>query len=256
MKKIVIIYHSGVGNTKKISEKMCRILKNSFEVEIYSLENIQYEFNFNNYDGIVIGFPVIHTSPSKRILEFIENIEQLKDKKPIYIFTTCAFYSANTLRIFAKKCIEKNIIPVLHNTYNGCPATDGTLLLPNIKRFFIFSKNIDDKISNNINTFIQIVNSNEIKINMPRFKIYSIPNYINKYIGKKITFQIYTHKNRCNKCSKCIKNCPVVAIQKDEFGYPNVIKNNCENCYRCIHHCPQTALSVSSKRRIKKTLNY
>lgn len=89
---------------------------------------------------------IYHSSPSQSILKYFNSIKPLSKNKPVYIFTTCGLYSANTLRIFAKKCVSKNLISVLHCSYR-CPATDGTLLAPNIKIWFKFEFNYSRKVS-------------------------------------------------------------------------------------------------------------
>lgn len=254
MERIIALYHSGVGNTRKISEKIVNQLQGKFEVSLYSIERLPSDIDINSFSAVIIGFPTIHTHPSKRIMVFLESIEKLTCPKPTYIFTTCGLYSANTLRIFAKLCITKNLIPVIHRVFNHCPATDGVLLAPYIKAFFTFDKNLNAKIDSDCLNFISKVNNGDCKLNMPRFKIYSILNYPNKLAGHLITFPIHLHKNKCVKCSKCVENCPAKALDLDVNKYPLFISKKCEKCYRCIHHCPSKALSLSSKKTPKYTL--
>ncbi len=254
MKRTVVLYHSGVGNTKKVAEKIHRIVSKAFDSELYSVEKLPKTLDFNSYDGLIIGFPVIHTHPTKTILNFINSIERLSAAKPAYIFTTCGLYSANTLRIFAKRCVAKNIIPVLNKVFWGCPATDGTLLAPFIKRFFAFPKNLDTNILLDANAFIELINSGHFSLKMPRFKIYSILTFPNKIAGQLITFPIHLHSEKCCKCGKCSMNCPTQAFRTDENGYPLFQSQNCEKCYRCIHHCPNLALSLNKRKTPKKVL--
>lgn len=254
MKKIVVLYHSGVGNTRKVSEKIYYKLGKFFKVDLYSVEKLPETLDLNNYDGIVIGFPVIHTHPTKTILKFINSIEKLKNPKPTYIFTTCGLYSANTLRIFAKHCITKNVIPVLDRVYSGCPATDGVLIAPFIKRFFRFHKDLEKNIIKDLDVFLSIINNGCFRLKMPRFKLYSILNYPNKLAGQLITLPIYIHYEKCIKCGKCIVNCPTKAFKKDKYNYPLFNSKKCEKCYRCIHHCPKLALSLNKNKTPKKVL--
>ncbi len=254
MKKIAVLYHSGVGNTKKVSEKIYGILPKTFNTDIFSVEKLPKPFDPNCYDGFIIGFPVIHTHPTKTILNFIDSLDKLTSPKPAYIFTTCGLYSANTLRIFAKHCIAKDIIPIIDRAFRGCPATDGTLLAPYIKRFFVFPKNLDTKISVDVERFSNLINSGNFSLKMPRFKIYSILAYPNKIAGQLITFRIHLHRQKCCRCDRCVKNCPTKAYTQDTNGYPVFQPNNCEKCYRCIHHCPNLALSLSKRKTLKKVL--
>ncbi len=142
--RTLIIYHSGVGNTRLIADMLFNQLKNKTNVMMKSVEEVSDYINMNEFDNYIIGFPTYHSSPSKSILKFIDRIKPTSKNKPVYIFTTCGLYSANTLRIFAKKCVEKNLVPVLHCSYR-CPATDGTLLMPNMRIWFKFEKDIKRK---------------------------------------------------------------------------------------------------------------
>ena len=254
MEKIAILYHSGVGNTKKISEKISTQLAKYYDAEMHSVEKLPEDFDGNHYIALVIGFPVIHTHPSIRILRFIDSMESLAQPKAAYIFATCGWYSANSVRILAKRCVSKNIIPVAARVYNGCPATDGTLLFPSVKSFFTFPQNLDAMIEQDAAAFCQKVETGIIALSMPKFKMYSILNYPNKLLGQLITCRIYVHKHKCIKCNKCTANCPSSALTRDSEDYPYFVSAKCEKCYRCIHHCPQLALSLSKKKPPKAVL--
>lgn len=253
--KILIIYHSGVGNTKKVAKLIEANLNQHTKVDCFSIEKIPENIDYSLYSGLVIGFPTIHTHPTKRILQFIEQLELHCNALPVYIYTTYGLYTANTVRIFGKACMKKHMLPVCCASYR-CPATDGVLLMPNIHYFRKMDKNITRKINHDCDIFLSKVTTQDLTIKLPRFKLYSILNFPNKLAGHKITFPIYLHKERCIKCDNCIKNCPTFALNRDSKQFPVFDKENCEKCYRCIHHCPQRALSLSKKKTTTFTLNY
>jgi len=252
---IAVVYQSGVGNTRKVATKIYERLSEHCEAALFSVEEIPDGFNLNDYNGVILGFPVIHSHPAKRILNFLSNLEPLANPKPAYIYTTCGLYSANSLRIFAKRCIRKNIIPINHRVFWGCPAADGTLLAPVIKWFYRFPKDLDENIAKDIDTYCYGVENGVVMPNIPRFKLYSILNYPNKLAGQVITFPIYLHKHKCSRCGKCITDCAAAAIDKDHENYPVFISRKCEKCYRCIHHCPNLALSLSKWKSPKQVLD-
>lgn len=251
----LIIYHSGVGNTRFIANILFNQLKTKTNVMIKSIEEISDNFEIDEFDNYIIGFPTYHASPSQSIIKYLNSVRPLSKNKPVYIFTTCGLYSANSLRIFVKKCVLKNLMPVLHCSYR-CPATDGTLLAPNIKRLFKFEKDIIIKIENEADKIINEFYKTHHKVKFPRFKLYSIINYPNKLAGHyfyKPT--IHLHKSKCTKCGKCIKDCPNNCFLTDKDNSPIYRKENCEYCYRCIHHCPSKALSLKKNRTVTKQLN-
>jgi len=254
MKRIIILYHSGVCNTKMVAEKALNELSPHFNTDIFSVEALPACLDFNQYDGMIIGFPTIHASPSPRMEAFMKGLERLEKPLPALLFSTCGFYSANALRIFAKMCILKNIIPVQSQSFR-CAATDGTLLFPQWNFLFTHEKKLDEKVAKACSSFINTFKFNAIKARIPRFKLYSILNYPNKFMGKHLKFRIYLHKNKCIKCGQCIKNCPAGALVQDQENYPGFTKEKCENCYRCIHHCPKLALSLSKKKSPLRVLD-
>lgn len=234
-----------------VAVKIEHNLINFSDTSLISIEDIDENFDFINYDAAVIGFPTIHSSPAKPMLDFIEKLMPLKECIPAFLFTTCGLYSANTLRIFAKKAITKNIKVILCKTYR-CSATDGILLAPSMHIWSKPEKNLDEKLYDDSLAFINLI-SIGCEISLPPFKFYSILNYPNKILGQWYSPTIYTHKEKCICCNKCVMACPTHCINKEIDGYPIVDKKKCISCYRCIHHCPKKALSLSKKRTPIKT---
>lgn len=252
--KILILYYSGVGNTKMIAKRMFEIWNRIHDVTITSIEKLSKNIDIAIYDALVIGFPTIHASPAMPIISFIERTKCLQVPIPTFLFTTCGLYPANTLRIFASKCVKKNMLPVLTRSYR-CAATDGVLMAPFMNIWFKHERKLYEKITIDTSSFIKQRNK-LVKVAIPRFKLYSILNYPNKFFGQRFSPQIYTHKAECVSCGKCINDCPTQSMRKGDEGYPLVNNENCIHCYRCIHHCPKKALSLSKKHMPLKTLYY
>ncbi len=250
--KLLAMYHSSVGNTRLVAELLHSRLEMTQEVELYAIEEIGDSFPFENYDGYIIGFPTHHAQPSISMIEFIDNMERLQHKKPAYIFTTCGWFSADALRIFARICIDKNIIPVLSQSYR-CAATDGVLVAPFIKALFTYEKKLVNKIESDTERIITVFDKKP-RINLPHLQLISVLNYPNKKIGEWITLNIFLHEGNCTKCGKCIRNCNGKALTVGKDSYPKFDKSHCEKCYRCIHHCPTKALSLSKRKLPKKQL--
>lgn len=250
MGRILLLYFSGVGNTKRIAENMYFVLKQTYEIDIYSIEKLPANFDIEKYDKLMIGSSTIHSEPAKPMKQYLEGIDKLSKPIPVFLFITCGLYSENTLRVFSRYCLDKNMIPVMHSAYR-CSATDGVLLVPEIRRFWHDEKKLERRIHHDIKKFIKL---NSLQPEIPHYKWYGILNFPNKWLGKHTRFKIYLHNKKCIKCGKCIKNCPMNAMDKTGDGYPEIDRSICINCYRCIHHCPKKALSLSSKKTPKKTL--
>lgn len=54
---------------------------------------------------------------------------------------------------------------------------------------------------------------------------------------------VYTLKNECHDCYKCVRECYVKAI-KIEDGHASIIPNKCIACGKCVNACPASAKKV------------
>lgn len=54
---------------------------------------------------------------------------------------------------------------------------------------------------------------------------------------------VYTEKNECQDCWRCVRNCPVKAIRV-EAGSATVVAEQCIQCGRCVDVCPVHAKRV------------
>lgn len=250
----LLLYYSGVGNTKRVAQMISENITPKHKIEVYSIEKLPNNFSIEKYSSLIIGFPTIHSSPAKPILKFVENMPILEKPIGTFIYTTCGLYSTNSLRIFSKICVKKNIIPILNKSYR-CSATDGVLLAPFMKCWFSDEKNLNRKVRKDSLDFLEIT-TKPLKTNIPKFKLYSILNYPNKIMGTIFPFKIYLHKEKCIKCGKCVLDCPVKAYDFDSNNFPNIDHKKCISCFRCIHKCPKKALSIFKKKSHKKTLYY
>jgi len=251
MDKTLMLYHSGVGSTKMISQLISEKLTTRTEVRAISIEDIKDFSLLEDYTILCIGFPTYHASPSKTMTKFISILPYFENPKFVFAYTTCGFYSANTLRIFAKQCKEKNLIVVYSQSYLS-PATDGILISPNIKIFLDFEKGLLNKIDSDIENFFLILQFCEFPHKLPKFKLCSILNYPNKLLGSVYKPKIYYFENLCCHCNNCIIQCPNNCLSFDSNKALQHFKNDCEHCYRCIHYCQKKALSLDKQHSPKK----
>jgi Pyruvate/2-oxoacid:ferredoxin oxidoreductase delta subunit len=254
MKKILILYFSGAGATKKVAELIKEKLSQRSEADIFSVESKDVP-NIDGYDALIIGTPTYHAAPAKVIMRYFLSLPRLDNSIPAFIFNTRGLASLNTNRILSKKLYAKNIITLLDREYRG-PASDGALVAPFIKPFFEFEKNLKKKINRDCMLFMEKLDKNELQASIPKFRFGSIINAPNKLAGQYFTLKIHLHKTKCLKCKTCINECPHSAFSITNDGYPTINSKNCENCYRCIHHCPNKALSLSKRSPPQKTLHY
>ena len=106
---ISILYHSGAGNTKLISELLYEQLKQTHEVEVHHIDSKFNNDYLSKFDLLIFGFPTHHAAPSLSMAEFINHLDKFDHRVKSFIFTTYGLYPGNSLRILAKQLNNKNI---------------------------------------------------------------------------------------------------------------------------------------------------
>ncbi|MCX7709678.1 MAG: flavodoxin family protein [Clostridia bacterium] len=250
---VLILYHSGAGSTRMVAEIYHEQLHSCYHTDLSSV-SMDYDYErFLEYDYFILAFPTYHCDPSTSMMEFIKNIAASDKPKRAFAFTTCGLFSGNTLRIFIKECLNKNIIVEGSSVYKA-PATDGTLLLPSINFIYKFEKDIADRIRKDIGRIRGLIETETSRIDWPRFKLYSILNYPNKVLGKACKHRIRLIKELCSNCNQCVRQC-IRNCWMSGKDYPQYEITHCEYCFRCIHQCPKEAIVLSSNTVKKRKLN-
>jgi flavodoxin/NAD-dependent dihydropyrimidine dehydrogenase PreA subunit len=254
MSNILLLYHSGSGSTKTVSEIFKSKLAVSHKVE---MKRIHSNFDYNmllEYDFILFGFPTYFWEPSTSMSRFVSKMPVYKRPLKAFVYTTCGLYSGNSLRIQIKKLHKKNIISVAHTRIKG-PASDFIVFPFTIPSMFKYENHLSKKIDKSVTTINEQIVNKEILLKVPSFKWYVPMNNINKYPGKKFFFHYRDKLNiledRCTNCNMCIKKCENNCwTEGNRFASYN--NKNCEFCLGCVHNCPERAI-VFSEKMVEKT---
>lgn len=84
--KVLLMYHSSVGNTKLLSNLICSALAKTVQCDSFSVESVPSDLDYNDYDAFVIGFPTYHSRPSEEIMKHFNGIQALKEKsQPLFL---------------------------------------------------------------------------------------------------------------------------------------------------------------------------
>ncbi|MDD5417986.1 MAG: DUF362 domain-containing protein [Candidatus Nanoarchaeia archaeon] len=89
------------------------------------------------------------------------------------------------------------------------------------------------------NVAIKFKTPHSVSVSRLFFPIYNSAVY--KFLRKRIK----VNKEKCIKCAKCMKECPVGAIKMKP--YPEIDNSKCIRCFCCIEHCPENALSLKGR---------
>ncbi len=254
--RILILYHSGAGNTKFIAQLLYRKLKTNFSTEIEQISP-DYEYQkLNVFTSIVLGFPTCHCEPSLSMRDFFEKLPALKNKTDVTLFTSYGLYNGDTLRIAYDMLKAKNISVKSCHDFRS-PASDGVLLFPSSLKFmFRFEKSFLDKLEKMISDIENHKSLPEAK--RPRTKWYVPINNLLKIFGKKeydkMRDNLHILSERCTNCNLCVKECERGCWNEDN-DKPEFRVSNCEFCLECVHHCPSRAIVFSKSMEDRPRLN-
>ena len=266
-KDIAIIYHSGSGSTRTISEILKEKLSQSNELNELSGSNgadifpISLDFDYSqlsDYRFIVFGFPTYKCEPSTSMKEFVDRMPRFDSPKNAYIFTTCGLYTGNAIRILAKRLKDKNVVVRGYMQIRG-PASDGALLFPpSINFIYSYEKGVSGKIDNAVSEIRQGSNGSSGGQKIPPYKLYVPINDLFMYFGersyKRYRDALIVEEDRCINCNNCVRECIRGSWSEGET-MPSFDPSNCELCLHCVHNCPERAIIFSEKMKDRQRLN-
>lgn len=257
MSKLLMVYHSGSGSTKAISEILKSKLTRFHEID---MQHIHPHFDYNTlpeYDFILFGFPTYFWEPSTSMMEFLSKMPVYERPLKAFTYTTYGLYSGNSLRILIKKLYMKNIVTGAHARIKG-PASDYIVFPFSIPSMFEYESHLSEKIENSVKEINAQINNSDIPFNVPAFKWYVPINNVNKYPGKKFFYyyrdKLHILKDRCINCDLCVTKCHRDCWVQGE-DVPTFNNDNCEFCLGCVHNCPNNAIIFSYKMKEKDRFN-
>lgn len=244
----MILYHSGRGTTRKMSEKLKDLFTKKLDNPRVDVVNIEGFIDYNRIkesDFLVFAFPVYDGLPSKTFREFLGRLNILLDKRPVALFANCRYLPGNSLRQTAGKLKSKNYYTV-SNTYIKASAIKVNQSNDEKGYFSSFKNFIDSswekKIENAVDSIANQIKKATYIYQEPKMRydaLLTLPfGYTMPFRKREVVFQ----KERCSKCGRCIKVCPRASYKEGDDGYPLIDISRCEDCLRCIHECPENAL--------------
>lgn len=242
MKKAVIYYFSGCGNTKFVAESVCiNLEKSGYEACLVNIEeNISFE-SHSQSDIVGFVFPVYAFGFPQMAMNFLTRLPK-SDGQKAFLFATPAGHEGIA--------ILKGIFQLKRKGYdlvraNSIYMNDTWVLVmdaPNKEQL----KSTCDKNEALIESYIKeiIDNKKTISIANPILMfILGIINYLFHYIGRHQAGKSFSVNKKCNSCKTCFNTCPSKTIKwlnnRPYWSW------NCQQCYRCINTCPQNAVEIS-----------
>jgi flavodoxin/NAD-dependent dihydropyrimidine dehydrogenase PreA subunit len=247
MLKTAIIYASQNGSTKKIAERINTALtKEGADVSLFNIHQKE-DINIDNYDLIGIGCPTYISRPSYAIMDILDKLANLENKK-VFTFVTYGSEIGDGSNLLRNKIRKMRGIDV------GYLTSTGKHLFPGYtKNGYLFSpKDPTNEGLEKIDTFVKDLLLN-IKNNTHQkaFSSDPKPSFIfrfERFVTNRFFIKhLYSHyfslnKALCISCDSCVKNCPMNNIFKDKDGHKKWGRN-CIFCLKCEISCVDQAIS-------------
>ncbi len=239
MKKAIIYYFSGTGNT----EYTAREFKNNFDANGYETVLKPIDFISNDFSGEYdlygFGYPIYAFGPPKPFNSFIENF--LKNNKAnngkAFVFTSAGGASGKSERIIGKKLKKKGF------DVKGAFLIKATSNYPASKK--IKSNGLTDKISEQVKKYIPEILDENRKAKTKSFSMMHPIYWMFTNMGTKSFAKGLAADEKCIKCGVCVRFCPMnnISLVDDKI----IFSQNCSNCMRCLHNCPKDAIQFKDK---------
>lgn len=242
-KQLTLLYFSATDTTAKIVKEVGKGIREDVKQYNLTLPNNRLKsLEFGDNDLVIVGVPVY----SGRVPEFlIDYFEKVKGNKTLAVFI--AVYGNrgyNDALLELKDTFERNGfigvaggIFIGEHSYTGKVGT-GRPDSEDLRTALDFGREIKRKLEN-IGDHTQI-DKLQVKGNFPykeRMKWQPVP----------------VTDEKCLKCGKCAKHCPMEAIDFSNFIDIDVAK--CIKCCRCIKRCPVAAKSFRDEKFAKVIQN-
>lgn len=115
MKKILVVYYSMTGNTRKVAKKIAKMLKADVDEivvvgkhKMFTEANITYKKDPEKYDLVIVGTPVWAWTLTPAVKKYLEeNKGKIKNIAFFYTYTGFAIFILNAMKKLSKKPLAK-----------------------------------------------------------------------------------------------------------------------------------------------------
>lgn len=239
--RILILYFSGTGNTKRIAEIMQQVFisRNSL-CRIIPIEDITRSNehpDFSQWDKIGIGYPVHAMDAPQIIYDLLDSLP--KSHKDYFLFKTAGssmFSAGSTLRI-RERMANLGFRLCHEQLYVMPPNSFGTVSPVKVEKRYQSCRELA------ICSCEEILSETPHRIpEAPLRELCYAFARMEKHGAKQATRR-WTVNADCTLCELCVRECPTenIKIVEGQFEF----SNKCLLCLRCWWNCPTRAISHS-----------
>ena len=252
--KVIIVYFSGTGNTKFLSEKLLEKFKEKEvrDIELVPVEEVLHDISSFEKEDVILGiaYPVYDLMPPDIILKFVNKLNETESRNLAFVFSTYTTSPLDSNYYIIEKLQEKGFHVASQENFKAPGASSYFYFNPNlpvVKGKTVFSKGINEQLDAFV---VDILNSN----NRPNIPIqYNRLNKLHQSVSKmtmgKLVYRNLKTNGNCINCGQCAKSCPVsnLIMQDGKLVIKN--SNGCMRCLRCVQICSKKAINFTGLKR-------
>ncbi len=237
-----LLYFSATDTTKKVIRNIAKGINNDFiEYNLTLPSNRQQCLNFTSKDLVIIGVPVYAGRVPKFLSEYLANIKG--DNTPAVYVAVYGNRHYDDALLELKNIMENNrFIGVAGGAFIGEHSYTTKLATGRPDRMDLeIARNFGTEIKDKLSKYqdILLLPKIEVKGNYP-------------YKERKRSYPMVPEtRDVCIKCGICAANCPMGAIDFNNFE--DIDQRKCIKCSSCVKKCPVSAKSINHPDFIKIT---
>lgn len=254
MKRIVLLYFSGTGNTKFVAECIGNeFRRREYEIGLISMEDKERIRTLDMKDTIMgIGFPCYALSYPDIVGQAITGLPAQYCGTPAFVFSTAGWGVGNSMKRLAVLLQHKGLCVIKACSFI-CP-NNGWITLFSPASILCRHMKYENRLWSKIQRFVDDIIQSEQDFDNGRFSISTVGFPLVTLLGRLLenaeshlmnNYRIIAEK--CRSCGMCIRNCPVGNIEADEHN--NIAftsRSRCIHCLRCISDCPSDAIRLGT----------
>ena len=239
--KIIVIYFSQTGSTKKVAEAIYSGIKAATgQCEITALRDADAR-RMAEFDLIGLGCPVFEFKTPANFKAFIESIPNLEGKH-CFLFATHGLDRGMIFRDMGEVLLQKELIVI---GYHSCY---GEVRMPSIPRPYFTDGHPDIFDLKEAADFGKEMVERSLRVSQgERGLIPDILSMKERLFPPEPSVEMKLNEEKCRYpiCRLCVDNCPVegcIDLSQDPVVFAK--EEKCLNCYFCWKICPNGAIEA------------
>ena len=247
--EILILYFSGTGNSKLISQEIRkRLMQAGHSVELLSIEDTE-KLEKASFENKVIGFgfPVYKFTYPDIFNKLFPLLNEKAHQNPVFLACTYARFTANVFYDFSKKLDRRKFRLVAASSFKS-PSNGISARLPEDAYDYQTVMFFEDEIAQKLDAFTAKILHNleqgeDFRLSPKHDLISPLRLQIVKDIERTKYPKLQIDHAVCEGCGLCAAQCPDDNLKKIDGQIFVIDQYHCLHCLRCMNHCPQNAIS-------------